>query len=158
VSRSSLYRVLGVGTLVLAIDQVSKLFALQFLEPGRSVSFIGEVLKLYLVRNDSAAFSIGNGQTWLFTIFSSIAAAALLWFGPRTKSKSWALITGLLLGGVVGNLVDRVTRAPGFPNGQVIDFLQLPFGFAIFNLADTAIVVAMSIVMIRIIRGDKIGQ
>jgi signal peptidase II len=141
-SRASLYRVLGVAIVVVAIDQVSKLFALQFLEPGRSVSFVGDVLRLYLVRNDSAAFSIGNGQTWLFTIFSSLAAAALLWFGPRTKSKSWALIGGLLLGGVVGNLIDRVTREPGFP---------------IFNLADTAIVVAMSIVVIRILRGHKIG-
>ncbi len=157
-SRSSLYRVIGVGTLVLAIDQVSKMFALKFLEPGNSTAFLGEFLKFYLVRNDSAAFSIGNGQTWLFTIFSSIAVALLLWFGPRTQSKSWALIAGLLLGGVAGNLVDRVTRSPGFPNGQVIDFLQLPFGFAIFNLADTAIVVAMSVVMIRIIRGHKIGQ
>jgi signal peptidase II len=134
------------------------MFALKFLEPGHSTTFVGEFLKFYLVRNDSAAFSIGNGQTWLFTIFSSIAVALLLWFGPRTKAKSWALIAGLLLGGVAGNLVDRVTRSPGFPNGQVIDFLQLPFGFAIFNLADTAIVVAMSIVMIRIIRGHKIGQ
>ena len=89
-------------------------------------------------------FSDMQCQTWLFTIFSSLAAAALLWFGPRTKSKSWALIGGLLLGGVVGNLIDRVTREPGFPNGHVIDFLQLPFGFPIFNLADTAIVVAMS--------------
>ncbi len=157
-SRSSLYRLLGVGTLVLVLDQLAKLFALRFLEPGHSVPFIGDVLKFYLVRNDSAAFSIGNGQTWLFTIFSSAAVALLLWFGPKTKSKSWALTAGLLLGGVSGNLVDRVTRAPGFPNGQVIDFLQLPFGFPIFNLADTAIVVAMSIVMIRILRGHKIGQ
>jgi signal peptidase II len=158
VSRVSLYLVLGFGLLIVAIDQVSKLFALQLLEPGRSQPFLGEVLRFYLVRNDSAAFSIGNGQTWLFTIFSSIAAAALLWFGPRTKSHSWALTAGLLLGGVVGNLIDRVTRDPGFPNGQVIDFLQIPFGFPIFNLADSAIVIAMSIVVIRIIRGHKIGQ
>lgn len=157
-SRVSLYLVVGVGLVIVAIDQLAKLFALQLLEPGHSVPFIGDVIRLYLVRNDSAAFSIGNGQTWLFTIFSTIAAAALLWFGPRTKSKSWALTAGLLLGGVVGNLIDRIIREPGFPNGQVIDFIQIPFGFPIFNLADSAIVVAMSIVMIRIFRGHKIGQ
>jgi signal peptidase II len=158
VSRVSLYLVVGVGLVIVAIDQLAKLFALQLLEPGHSVPFIGDVIRLYLVRNDSAAFSIGNGQTWLFTIFSTIAAAALLWFGPRAKSKSWALTAGLLLGGVVGNLIDRIIREPGFPNGQVIDFIQIPFGFPIFNLADSAIVVAMSIVMIRIFRGHKIGQ
>jgi signal peptidase II len=59
---------------------------------------------------------------------------------------------------VVGNLVDRVTREPGFPNGHVIDFLQLPFGFPIFNLADTSIVIAMSIVVVRILRGHKVGE
>ena len=156
--RKSLYRVFGLGSLVLAIDQFTKLLALEFLAPGQSVPFIGDVLRLCLVRNDSAAFSLGGGQTWIFTLFSTIAACALLWYAPRTKSSSWALTGGLLLGGVVGNLVDRVTREPGFPNGHVIDFLQLPFGFPVFNLADSAIVVAMSIVVVRIMRGHKIGE
>ena len=156
--RKSLYRVFGLGSLVLAIDQLTKLIALEFLAPGQSVPFIGDLLRLCLVRNDSAAFSLGGGQTWIFTLFSTIAACALLWYAPRTKSSSWALTGGLLLGGVVGNLVDRVTREPGFPSGHVIDFLQLPFGFPVFNLADTAIVVAMSIVVVRILRGHKIGE
>jgi signal peptidase II len=156
--RKSLYRVLVLASLVLAVDQLTKLLALEFLQPGQSVPFIGDFLRLCLVRNDSAAFSIGNGQTWIFTLFSTIAALALLWYGPRTKSTSWALIGGLLLGGVVGNLVDRVTREPGFPNGHVIDFLQLPLGFPIFNLADTSIVIAMSIVVIRILRGHRVGE
>jgi signal peptidase II len=156
--RKSLYRVLGLGVLVLTIDQFTKILALEFLQPGRSVPFIGDLLRLTLVRNDSAAFSLGGGQTWIFTLFSTIAALALLWYGPRTKSTSWALTGGLLLGGVVGNLVDRVTREPGFPNGHVIDFLQLPFGFPIFNLADTSIVIAMSIVVVRILRGHKVGE
>ena len=156
--RSSLYRVIGLGSIVLAVDQLTKLLALQFLQPNQSVPFIGEFLKFCLLRNDSAAFSLGNGQTWIFTIFSAIATFAILWYGPRTKSNSWAWIGGLLLGGVVGNLVDRVTREPGFPNGHVIDFLQLPFGFPVFNMADTSIVIAMSIVVIRIIRGHKIGE
>lgn len=156
--RKSLYRVVGLGSLVLAIDQFTKMLALEFLQFGQSVQFLGDVLRFCLVRNDSAAFSIGNGQTWVFTLFSSIAALAILWYGPRTKSTSWALIGGLLLGGVVGNLVDRITREPGFPNGHVIDFLQLPFGFPVFNLADTAIVVSMSIVVLRILRGHKVGE
>jgi signal peptidase II len=156
--RKSLFLVVGLGALVVALDQFTKLLALEFLQPGFSVPFLGDLLRFCLVRNDSAAFSLGNGQTWLFTLFSSIAACALLWYGPRTKSSSWAVIGGFLLGGVVGNLVDRVTREPGFPNGHVIDFLQLPFGFPVFNVADMAIVLSMSVVVIRILRGHKVGE
>jgi signal peptidase II len=158
VNKKHLLTVTGVGILVVTLDQLTKLAALEFLTPGASKPFIGELLKLYLIRNDSAAFSIGMGQTWIFTILSSLAAAALLWYGPKVKTRGWALIAGGLLGGVVGNLIDRITREPGFPNGHVIDFLQLPFGFPIFNIADSAIVISMSIVVIRILRGHKIGQ
>lgn len=149
--------VLGLGALVVSLDQLTKDIALTALEPGKSVPFIGELLKFYLIRNDSAAFSIGNGQTWIFTVISALATLAILWFGPRAKTLSWRITAGFLLGGVVGNLIDRVFREPGFPNGHVIDFLQLPFGFPIFNLADSVIVLTMSIVMFRIIRGDKVG-
>lgn len=150
--------VLGLGALVVSLDQLTKDIALTALEPGKSVPFIGELLKFYLIRNDSAAFSIGNGQTWIFTVISALATLAILWFGPRAKTLSWRITAGFLLGGVVGNLIDRVFREPGFPNGHVIDFLQLPFGFPIFNLADSVIVLTMSIVMFRIIRGDKVGE
>ena len=150
--------VLGLGALVVSFDQLTKDIALTALEPGKSVPFIGELLKFYLIRNDSAAFSIGNGQTWIFTVISALATLAILWFGPRAKTLSWRITAGFLLGGVVGNLIDRVFREPGFPNGHVIDFLQLPFGFPIFNLADSVIVLTMSIVIFRIIRGDKVGE
>lgn len=150
--------VIGLGALVVSLDQLTKDIALTALEPGKSVPFIGELLKFYLIRNDSAAFSIGNGQTWIFTVISALATLAILWFGPRAKTLSWRITAGFLLGGVGGNLIDRVFREPGFPNGHVIDFLQLPFGFPIFNLADSVIVLTMSVVMFRIIRGDKVGE
>lgn len=151
-------RFLLIALLVIVLDQASKIAAIAFLEPGVSKPFVGEVLKLNLVRNDSAAFSIGNGQTWIFTMISALAALALLWFGPRMKTKSWQLIAAVLLGGVLGNLIDRVIREPGFPSGHVVDFLQLPFGFPIFNVADMAICFTMITVVIRIMRGHKIGQ
>jgi signal peptidase II len=157
IRRSAGYLIL-VAVGVVAIDQLTKFLALKFLTEGASKPLIGEVLKLYLIRNDSAAFSIGFGQTWFFTIFSSLAVLALLWFGPRVQTRGWAIICGLLLGGVVGNLIDRIFRQPGFPNGQVIDFLQIPFNFPIFNVADTAIVVSMGIFAIRIMRGHKFGK
>lgn len=143
---------------VIAIDQATKILALTFLTPFESKPIIGDLLRLYLVRNDSAAFSIGNGQTWLFTIFSSVAALAVIWFAPKLHTGSWRLIGGVFLGGIVGNLIDRITREPGFPNGQVIDFLQLPLNFPVFNVADMAIVFAMGATVIRILRGHRIGK
>lgn len=134
------------------------MLALALLTPFESRPFIGDVLSFYLVRNDSAAFSIGNGQTWIFTILSTVAALAVIWFAPRLETRSWRVIGGVFLGGIVGNLIDRITRDPGFPNGQVIDFLQLPFNFPVFNVADMAIVFAMSATIIRILRGHRIGK
>jgi signal peptidase II len=67
-------------------------------------------------------------------------------------------MAGALLGGILGNLIDRVSREPGFPNGHVIDFISLPFNFAIFNLADSAIVLVAAITVIRVMRGERIGK
>jgi signal peptidase II len=143
---------------VITIDQATKMLALALLTPFESQPFIGDVLRFYLVRNDSAAFSIGNGQTWIFTILSTLAALAVIWVAPRLETGSWRVIGGVFLGGIVGNLIDRITREPGFPNGQVIDFLQLPLNFPVFNVADMAIVFAMSATIIRILRGHRIGK
>lgn len=156
--RRSAFYLLMVAVVVVALDQFTKLLALTYLRENVSQPLLGDLVRLYLIRNDSAAFSIGFGQTWFFTIFSSVAVLAILWFGPRMRTVGWAANFGLLLGGVTGNLFDRIFREPGFPNGHVIDFLQIPFDFPVFNLADCAIVVAMSIIAIRVFRGHKIGQ
>ena len=155
--RSASY-LIAVAVLVIGADQFTKMLALTYLREGVGQPFLGDVVRLYLVRNDSAAFSIGFGQTWFFTLFSAIAVLVILWLGPKMRTRGWAANFGLLLGGVTGNLIDRLFREPGFPNGHVVDFLQIPFDFPVFNLADSAIVVAMSIIAIRIFRGHKIGQ
>lgn len=144
--------------LVILVDQVAKFLVIENLKPYESVEVLGEFLKLTLVYNDSAAFSIGFGATWIFTILSSVATIVLLWLSRKIETLSWAIMAGVLLGGIVGNLIDRLTRAPGFAVGQVVDFLQLPLGFAIFNIADMAIVVTASLTVIRVMRGDTIGR
>lgn len=140
------------------LDQLFKNLALKYLEPGQSVEVLGEILQLTLAYNKAAAFSIGFGQTWIFTLISSMAALALLWFSRKLETKSWALMAGILLAGVVGNLIDRLTRAPGFPNGYVIDYLQIPFNFPIFNLADICIVAMAALGALRTIRGEELGK
>lgn len=144
------------GALLLAIDQITKVWALENLSPYQGIPFIGEILKLYLVWNDSAAFSIGFGVTWIFTLISSIAAVVIMFLIFKTNSKAWRLTLSILLAGVLGNLFDRLFRDPGFPNGHVVDFLQLPFGFPVFNVADICITGSMTAVVFLIMRGIKI--
>ena len=148
----------GVAAAVVLLDQIAKALVLANLQPGRYYDVLGPVLRWYLVRNDSAAFSLGGGVTWAFTLFATVAAVAVIWLSRKIETSSWAMLAGGLLGGILGNLVDRVSREPGFPNGHVIDFISLPFNFAIFNLADSAIVIVAAITVIRVMRGERIGK
>jgi len=141
---------------LLLADQLSKMWALDNLQPYVGVPLIGDVLKLYLVWNDSAAFSIGFGVTWIFTLISSLAALVILILILKTRSNIWRGTLSVLWAGVIGNLIDRLFREPGFPSGKVVDFLQLPFGFPVFNVADICITGSMTIVVILIMRGQKL--
>ncbi len=156
-TRSNTYVVLGIALFILFLDQLSKFLIEDRLTPGESINVIGELLRFTLVYNDSAAFSLGVGATWPLTIVSSIAVLALIWFGPRSKTTIWLIISGFVLGGATGNLVDRLFREPGFANGHVVDFLQIPFNFPIFNLADSFVVVGVSLALIQTFRGDELG-
>lgn len=146
------------AALVIFVDQFTKALVVQNLTPNHPYPVLGEMLKFRLVFNDSAAFSIGFGATAVFAVISTIAALVLLWFLRKIESNSWALLHGIALGGVVGNLIDRLTREPGFGNGRVVDFIQIPFNFPLFNIADTAIVFVATVTVIRITRGHRIGK
>lgn len=156
-TRSKTYLVLGLALFLVFLDQLSKFFIEDLLSLGESVSVIGDLLRFTLMYNDSAAFSLGVGATWPLTIISSIAVLALIWFGPKSKTLIWLIISALVLGGATGNLVDRLFREPGFANGHVVDFLQIPFNFPIFNLADSFVVIGVSLALIRTFRGDELG-
>jgi signal peptidase II len=118
---------------------------------------IGELLQFRLAYNNAAAFSLGVGATWVLTTISLVASIALIVLSPRIKTMTWALIGGMALGGAVGNLIDRAFKQPEFFNGHVVDFIQIPFNFPIFNLADTFLVVAVSLAILRTLMGDEIG-
>ena len=149
-------QLLAITLILFSVDQVTKAWALASLKEYTSTPFLGEVLKLYLVGNDSAAFSISLGATWVFTIISSLATLVIIWLLMKATSKAWGVTLAILLAGVVGNLADRLFRAPGFPVGKVVDFLQIPFNFPIFNFADICITTSMSIVVILVMRGIKL--
>ncbi|MEN9957415.1 MAG: signal peptidase [Actinomycetota bacterium] len=149
--------VAAIALALVAVDQITKWLALENLEPGRSVPVLGVLLAWRLTFNDSAGFSIGFGATWFFTLLSTTAFLILILRAHKVHNILWLVIAGVIGGGIVGNLVDRLVREPSFANGHVVDFIQIPFNFPIFNFADICISVGMTLVAWRIIAGDKIG-
>ena len=143
------------AVVALAADQVSKYFALQNLTPGDSVPILGDFLVFVLVFNPGAAFSLGEGVTWVFTIALAAVAVAIIWLMiTRVRSRVWAIVLGLLLGGVLGNLTDRLLRDPGFPVGHVVDFISTPWMMpAIYNVADMFIVCDMIAIALLVLLG-----
>ena len=119
-----------------------------------SVPVLGGFLQLYYVRNPGAAFSLGSEVTWIFTIALSIVAAVIIWKALALRSRLWAIVFGCLLGGVLGNLTDRLLREPGFPVGEVVDMISMPWMMpAIFNVADIFIVTGMISVALLVVFG-----
>ncbi|MFM7013826.1 MAG: signal peptidase II [Actinomycetota bacterium] len=151
------YSYLLIALLAIAIDQLTKEVAIASLSMGQAIPVIDGILWWRLAYNDSAAFSLGFGQTWILAIISFIAMLATIWYSRKISSRSWQITAGVFLGGVVGNLIDRLTREPGFGIGHVVDFIQIPFNFPVFNLADTFIFTMASLTVIRVMRGENVG-
>ena len=142
--RSSLIVLVCVALGVIVLDQLTKHWVVSTILP-RMVSgegpivLLGGLVKITYTENTGAAFSMGTGMTWVFTLIAVIVAVVILRSSRRLGSILWAIALGGLLGGALGNLIDRLTREPGFGRGYVVDWIQLPH-FAVFNLADSAIV------------------
>jgi len=155
--RRRLYSVLlGLAAAVLVLDQGTKVWALAALTPGSPVPVVGSAIQLNLIRNPGAAFSIGNGSTWLLTAVSLGILAWVVVSARKVGNLPWAVALGLLLGGAVGNLIDRVLRAPGPGRGHVVDFIDY-FGLFIGNVADIAIVVGAGLIMVLSFRGTSLS-
>jgi signal peptidase II len=146
---------LATAAVVLALDQLAKAWAVRALGNGRSIEVVGELVQLRLFRNPGAAFSFATGSTWIFTVIASVASIAIVRASRRLGSPFWALALGLLLGGALGNLVDRLFREPGFPQGHVVDFIDLPRLF-VFNVADASITTAAALIALLSWRGVRV--
>ena len=131
----------AVAVVIVIVDQISKQWALSALTDGRHIALLGQVLGLVLVRNPGAAFSFATGQTWIFAVIASFVVVIIIRVSRRLSSCTWAVALGLVLGGAVGNLIDRLLREPGFFRGHVIDFINYG-GYFVGNVADIAIVLA----------------
>ena len=131
-------------------DFATKTWALASLssEPRK---ILGSFLQFTLVHNPGAAFSIATGFTLAFSLLALAVVVAVIYFAHKITSGGWQLTIGLLLGGVLGNLTDRIFREPSFLNGHVIDWIQIP-SWPVFNIADSAICVAAFIAFVLSLR------
>jgi signal peptidase II len=144
-----------VGLVVLALDQVTKMLAIEHLTPGEPVNVIGSFLKFNLIRNSGAAFSLGAGYTPYISAVQIIVALGVVYLSRRLGSAGWAVAFGFLFGGALGNIIDRIFREPSPFHGHVIDFLQTPH-WAIFNVADMAVTSAAALLVIQTLRGVRL--
>jgi signal peptidase II len=130
---------LAVAAVVLMVDIVTKVLAVNLLTPGRPVQIVGDTITWTLVRNSGAAFSMATGYTWVLTVVATGVVVGIFWMGRRLVSPWWALGLGMILGGALGNLVDRFFRSPAPLRGHVVDFLSVGW-WPVFNVADSAVV------------------
>jgi signal peptidase II len=146
---------LVVALVAFLVDLGSKLLAVRELTGRAPVEVLGSFLQLRLIRNPGAAFSAGAGMTPVISVIALVAAAVVVVYAFRVRHRGWAVALGLLLAGVVGNLVDRLFRAPGPFRGHVVDFFALP-NWPIFNVADICIDVAGALFVILLVRGVRL--
>ncbi len=133
----------GTAAAVVVVDQLTKAWAVAVMEPRISagegpIYLLGPLLRLTYTENSGAAFGVGAGYTWVFTIVAIVVGFVILRVARSISSVGWALALGGLLGGLLGNLIDRITRPPSPGMGSVVDFIGLP-NFPIFNVADMSI-------------------
>ncbi|WP_245682028.1 signal peptidase II [Actinomadura kijaniata] len=150
-----------IGTLVavalaaLAADVISKIIVVATLQDREPIRLLGGLLTLRETRNSGAAFSIGTGYTVVFTVIACGVVVAILRTARNLRSLPWAICLGLLLGGALGNLADRMLRAPAPLRGHVVDWIELP-NWPVFNLADSAIVCGGVLAVLLAARGLQI--
>ncbi|MGH3518181.1 MAG: signal peptidase II [Haloechinothrix sp.] len=149
--------VAAVALVVFACDVITKVLATSALEGSEPIRVLGGVVYLQLIRNPGAAFSLATGMTWVLALIAIAVVIAIIWLAGKLRSPGWAVGLGLVLAGALGNLVDRIFRAPGVLQGHVIDFVSVfaPNGeiWPVFNVADSAIVVGGAFIVLLTLLG-----
>ncbi|MEU5861455.1 MULTISPECIES: signal peptidase II [unclassified Nonomuraea] len=140
------------AVMVLVVDQASKFWALSALSGGEEITVIPRLLSLRLLLNPGAAFSLGEGVTWVFTLAAAGAVAGILYMARRLSSPAWAVVLGALLGGATSHLLDRLFRPPAFAQGHVVDFIDYG-GLFVGNVADIALTGGCALLFLLSLRG-----
>ncbi len=153
-------RVWWIALIPLVIAYLSDLWTketvLANMEEGDRIAVLEPILSWHFIRNPGAAFSIGTDYTWIFTIVQAGGLLIVLHLIiRRARTLPWLLTLGALGGGIAGNLTDRLFREPGFGIGHVIDFIGVQ-NFAIFNIADSFIVVSIIVIVVLVMLGQTL--
>jgi signal peptidase II len=147
-----------VAVLALAADIISKVSIVAAVKPTDDpVRLLGGALYIVQARNSGAAFSVGTGATIALTVVSLVVVLVIIRAARKLTSGLWAVSLGLVLGGAVGNLVDRIFRAPSPGKGHVVDWISLFANdghvWPIFNIADSCICVGGALAVLQSLRG-----
>jgi signal peptidase II len=137
---------------VVLLDVVSKLLAVAHLSHREPIVLIPSVLDLQLTRNSGAAFSLAGGATVVLSLMAVVVVAVIVRTARRLRSRWWAVVLGLLAGGAVGNLIDRVFRGPSPLRGHVVDWIHISH-WPVFNVADSAITLGAVLAALLSLRG-----
>ncbi|HET7901170.1 MAG TPA: signal peptidase II [Candidatus Nanopelagicales bacterium] len=142
----------AVAAAVVALDQLTKWLAVRYLEGKPPVQILGDWLALDFLRNPGAAFSFGTGFTFVFPVIAIAVVIVIVRTSRDLGSLAWAIALGGMLGGAVGNLIDRLFRDPGMLSGHVVDFIFVKH-FAVFNVADAAITCSAVLMVVLALMG-----
>jgi signal peptidase II len=144
---------------VICVDQVTKYLAVVHLTGREPVKLLGGAVYLLLTRNSGAAFSLFRDYTFVFPAITLGVVVWIIWMARRLRSVPWAVALGLVLGGAMGNFVDRLFRAPGPFVGHVVDFISVfdPHGqgFPVFNAADSSLVIGVGLAILLELTGRR---
>lgn len=147
----------AVAVVAFGLDVVTKVVVASSLAGREPVRILGGLVYLQLIRNPGAAFGMATGMTWVLALVAIAVVALLIWFARRLRSIGWAIGLGLVLAGALGNLIDRIFRAPGPLRGHVVDFISVfaPNGAAwpVFNVADSSICVGGALIVLLSLLG-----
>ncbi|MFE6842565.1 signal peptidase II [Streptomyces sp. NPDC057686] len=150
--RRRIVALLVVALLAYLLDFGSKMLVVAKLEHQPPIRIVGDLLKFEAIRNPGAAFGFGEAFTIIFTCIAATVIIVIVRLARKLYSLPWAIALGLLLGGALGNLTDRIFRSPGVFRGAVVDFIA-PAHFAVFNLADSAIVCGGILIVLLSFKG-----
>jgi signal peptidase II len=143
---------IGIVVGVLLADQLTKLWAVRTLADAQVV-IVGDTVDFRLARNTGSAFSLFGAFTPVLAILAVAVAFFLVRALRRARDTATVVALALLLGGALGNLLDRVFRSPGFLRGAVIDFVHVGW-WPTFNVADASITVGAILLVVQVVRGD----
>lgn len=149
----------GTALLVLGLDIATKHLAVTQLEAREPIRLLGGAVYLTFTRNSGAAFSLAQDYTFVFPVVTVLVVAWIGWMTRKLRSTPWAIALGLVLGGALGNLVDRIFRAPGLFVGHVVDFISVlddhGQAFPVFNVADMSLVTGVCLAVLLELTGRR---